>query len=111
MKKYKQLSPAEFTQIKQLIGLKIKGKQITEITKRSSSTVSYIKRSSDFDNYKRKIREYLARNRKETPDKSVSRQEVSTDTTISLLKRIAIALEKMEDHWKPAGEKKRFKIF
>ena len=118
MKKYKHLSQEEYDRIKKMTDAGLTPSQIKAITGRSSVTAGYIKRSTDMDSYYEISRSYARSKNETTPGKRVvskreergKRYETVDSSTIALLTRIAIALEKMEQHWQPTDEKKRFKF-
>lgn len=51
MRKFKRLTQKEYDNIKTLLGAGLSQKQVSDVTKRSSSTVYYISKSTDMKDY------------------------------------------------------------
>lgn len=104
MKHFKMMKPSEYDHIKKLLALKLKSTQVSEITGRSSATVCYVKKSTDFADYHDICNKY---NNKVTSVK----KEVSLDNpdkrdyVVSNLDRIATALERLATAWEARPEK------
>lgn len=112
------ITEKDFENIKKLYEMGLKTKQVVEITGRSSSTVTFIKRSETLKDYHNLIQKYTMKN-KTTPVKDVveepkieSKIQYTTNENrlAEALERIATTLEAMEVHWRPV-EGKKFKLF
>jgi hypothetical protein len=97
MKKFKHMNVAEFNQIHSLVGLNLKTGQIMNLTGRTAPTISYVKRSHNFGEYKKIVEGYNKAKTSSKEDVSAEKSKgMCTDnTTIALLERIAIATEKL----------------
>lgn len=113
--KGKHLTQDEFDKLKMFLGTTARKTEIAKITGRSLSTLTKIKSSKTLEDYIALNNKYLTKydNKKETTPKAkvVSTAISKTNDILPLLERIANALEKMEEYWKPTGEKKNFSLF
>lgn len=89
-----KLSEAEFTTIKQLLAKGYDGKKVAEIVGRGAGTVSTVKNSASFDNYKNKMA-------KQTQPKVVKQEQLPLDkpkkTTLDLREDITIKFSGLMD--------------
>jgi IS30 family transposase len=112
MKKGKHLTQKEFDQLKALVMTGVSVSKLSEVTGRSRSTLQKIKECETLRGYKELTQRYLDRSnenkakKETTPTKEVVSKFVPEipDTTLALLERIAIALEKMEVHWRAKAQ-------
>lgn len=121
--KYKQLQEPEYHKIKALCNAGLNDTQIVKIMERSKATISTVRRSTDFADYKRIVHTYSEqrmsyRQREEgkkieekidTENAShpvVTKTHAGTEAT-SLL-RIANALERLADAWEAQPNKSGF---
>jgi len=98
-KTVKRLTESEYTQIKTLIGLGLKNSMVGEITKRSSATVSNIKASTSYQNYRDITNAYKAKSlankiAKPTVDSAPANQ--SQDQVEKLINLVQLHAETME---------------
>lgn len=89
-----KLSEAEFTTIKQLLAKGYDGKKVAEIVGRGAGTVSTVKNSASFDDYKNKMA-------KQTQPKVVKQEQLPLDkpkkTTLDLREDITIKFNNLID--------------
>lgn len=98
-KTVKRLTESEYTQIKTLIGLGLKNSMVGEITKRSGATVSNIKASTSYQNYRDITNAYKAKSlankiAKPTSDPVPANQ--SQDQVEKLINLVQLHAETME---------------
>lgn len=96
----KKLTLAEYDGIKTLIGLNLKNAMVAEISKRSTATISNIKASTDYDNYRDITNAYKAKSdakrRMVIPDTDKAPANQQQDSVEKLINLMTIQAETME---------------
>ena len=100
---YKLLKEAEYKQIRALLDANISRRKVSEVSGRSESTVIYISRSQNFQDYKRILQEVNSKKPKVVTAKEEPVEYHTTNGTLpkilTTLQEINGTLQKLEKLW------------